>query len=157
LGVQHFDLYYTTPETLSAWKAWDTVETAPPRLPIPPLDFRQQWVLPPGVVPLSGAWQRPAGRTTDAAGLGWNRAAQAVWQTGQPRLAAFLPELATPPWVTTQRQHLAAAGPALQRQLGPDDQWVLGPTLEALILDQLKDQVAVVIDAEALAAAGLSP
>jgi hypothetical protein len=155
LGVQHFDLYYATPSRQSSWAAWDTLEAPLPQLPVgKPLDQRRSWVLPPGVVPVGDAWQRSGGPPA-AAGLSLARFAERTWHVGQPLLEALLSEAAAPEWAMQQRQHLCAAETALRKQFGPDTSWVLGPTLEALVFEHLT-KVPVVVDAEALSAAGLS-
>src|SRR5262249_35303430 len=57
-GPQNFEINYTTPAEFAMWKFWQTLTAQLPRLPARPLDLRQIWILPPGVTPLSEAWQR---------------------------------------------------------------------------------------------------
>jgi hypothetical protein len=150
LAVQYFEVWYVTVEDLSTWAAWETVSVAAPVLPVQPLDFRRDWLLPPGVVPLGGAWKRVAHLKDTPA---WTQLAEGAWNLGQPLLTSFLPEPALPPWAVIQKQHLAAAERGLRSRFGNESGWILGKILDALALES----VPIVVDATALAAAGLTP
>ncbi|HYV34736.1 MAG TPA: hypothetical protein VE988_03465, partial [Gemmataceae bacterium] len=156
LGMQHFNLYFAMPEGASSWAPWETLLAPMPVLPLTPLDVRQSWVLPPGVVPVGTAWQRVAGGPAGPVMTDWDASAKKAWHIGQPLLGALLPEFAAPSWATVQKQHLASAEAALRRRFGPESGWVLGPVLEHLALGQLPDDVPLVIDAVSLAEAGVS-
>jgi len=162
-AVQHFDLYYALPGGVSAWAPWEMLAAPAPKLPVRPLDLRQSYVLPPGVVPLSGAWRRgylAPGESPGANFRGsedWEQIARNAWRAGQPLLASLLPELAAPAWAAAQKQQLAAAEGRLVRQFGPYSGWTLGPVVETMALAHLPADVPLVIDAAALAGAGISP
>ena len=157
VALQEYDLYYGMPGGASLWAPWETVMASPPRLPVHPLDFRQTWVMPPGVVPFGSKWQRLTGSPSATGASHWQQMAEETWHAGNPWLTYLLPEIAQPPWVTAQKQHLANAEAALRRQFGPHSDWVLGHVVEALALKYLPPDVPLVVDAAALAAAGLSP
>jgi hypothetical protein len=149
-GTQQFDVYYATPGGLSTWSPWDTLAADLPELPVPAVDLRRSWLLPPGVVPLSGARQRFAepGLSADLRTSG-----SKIWRLGQVQLQWLLQSPAGPDWVLEQHQRLASAEASLRAQFGAPDNWVLGPVLESLALDHA--HLPVVVDAEALSAANL--
>jgi hypothetical protein len=60
-ALQDFDLCYEIPGGVSAWTPWSTVAATIPKLPVRPLDMRQTWVLPVGLVPISGDWHQVTG------------------------------------------------------------------------------------------------
>jgi hypothetical protein len=154
LGVQHFELVYVTSDGLRQWWPCQRLPAPLPQLPVKPLEFRRSWVLPLGVVPLDDSLVRLAQRPNEPAGTSPALSLEPLWTIGQPLLASFLDESATPPWATVQRQHLTTALGQLPKAAKT---WSLGQVVEWLVFDRLKHQVPLIVDAAALAAAGLTP
>jgi hypothetical protein len=154
LGVQYFELVYVTYDGLQQWLPWQRLPAELPQPPVKPLEFRRSWVLPPGVVPLDGSLVRLAHRPNEAAGTTPVLSLEPLWSVGQPLLASFLEESSTSLWATVQRQHLTTALGQLPKAA---KSWSLGQVLEWLVFDGLKHQVPLIVDAAALAAAGLTP
>jgi hypothetical protein len=153
--AQTLELYFTTADALSTYGAWDTLTGVWVRPPLQPLDLRRRWVLPPGVVPLRGAWRRTPAGAGPLNAEAWDRPARALWQLGQ--LPALADGPAAAPWFAQQKHYLAAGELALRKQMRSPEARTLGAAVEALALDHLQDRVAVVVDAEGLTEAGLSP
>lgn len=155
LAVQRFELVYATAQPAMSWSPWRQLPASLPKLPVKPLELRHTWLLPPGLAPLDGSMvqlmhrpDQPRSPATAAQML------EQVWDIGGPQLASLLTESSTPPWAVVQRQHVAAMSAAL-RQLKAPKAWTLGQTLEWMTVEHWKHQVPVIVDAAALAAAGL--
>jgi hypothetical protein len=157
VSIQDFDLYYETAGILSRWAPWETLPASPPQLPLRPLDFRRDWLLPKGMVPLDKGWQSvdpSADSPGDDAPPGWIARA---WHVGQPLMESLWGEPDNSDWASAEKQFLATLPDRLQRRLGPPTTWVLGAVLESIAGDFSAASPALVVDATALAAAGLSP
>jgi hypothetical protein len=157
-GLHQFEIVYAMDGP--AWKLWTRLEAPPaafhpwePELPVRPAAFRHVWKLPPGVKPL---WAErfhplPGGRADEASLVLPDWLPRAV-RPGPAPLGAVTPE------ETDQRQRFLAAAAALLRQrLEAGKECRLGDLLDRLTVEELQRQEAVVVDAAALAEAGLGP
>lgn len=137
-----------------AWTLWSRLEAPAPSLPLElkPLTFRRAWLLAPGVAPLQGSQRRLPGSAAQTASLlsleGWN-------------LRHWLGRLGLAPtsgseWQKDQRQRLEDASLGLGKP-EPGKPRTLGPELERLVIEQLRDQDVLIVDMEALQAEGIDP
>jgi hypothetical protein len=143
--MHRFEVVYASPRNNSPWALWSRLEAPVPSLPVRPVSFRRIWRLPPGVLPLTRGGQRRL------PGFGGQRGlAEVEFFPGSDlhREAQNLHH---------QRELLAEADAALRRQLVRDRSWRLGEVLNRLVFDRLQGQTVLVLDAEALREAGLTP
>jgi hypothetical protein len=138
----------------SCW-LWQIIDVPVPRLPMPVLNVRRTWRLPPGLVPL----QQSAYQCLDNPGRnegghpGWTNA-RLAWRAADPVLSALGVALSGTE-LLEQRQLLAGADAAIRSKIGAGSD--LATVLEQLAFDQLKGKATLVIDASALAEADLLP
>jgi hypothetical protein len=155
LAAHRFEIVYASGQRWSPAALAATLTAPAPQLPVPPAGFRRLWRLPRGVVPLSDGVRRLPDVLGGEAGPWWAVAPQA-WHAGQPLLTPLGPEFSSDEWVGGQEKLMANAEAAWRaRQRGADG--TLGAALERLAFDHLKPQAGLVVDAAALAAAGLRP
>ncbi len=143
VAVHPFEIVYAPTEAGPAGAPWARLEAPAPVLPVPPLTFRRTWQLPAGLVPVGDeSLHRLPGPASprDLPGL--------------EALLAFPGRQAQTTTRTRQRQAMLRGSAELARR--PRDAR-LGAALNRLDLDSLRGQTALVLDAEALRAAGLRP
>ena len=150
-NLHHFEVLYVGEGDGLTWPGWARLEAPAPQLPIPPLSVRRRWRLPPGMEPMESAFLC----VTD---LGRNAPVDSrlrqVWHGADPWLARLGFSLVDD-WATPQRQLMAGAEAAARRKLSKDA--LVGEALQLVALDSLGAQATLVVDAEALAAAGVTP
>jgi hypothetical protein len=126
---------------------WAPLSAAAPVLPVTPLHCRRIWRLPPGVTPLlDQGWLPLPGSGHESAALAWERG-----DIDYPSASAAPWDLAADQDSAEQRKVLADAAVGMRRE------FTLGQALDGLLQSQLKDQLRIVVDAAALAEAGLGP
>jgi hypothetical protein len=144
-AVHDFEILYASYPASAAWQFWSRAEAPVPSLPLRPLSFRRIWLLPPGLEPLTrGGLRRlpgPGGKG------GW---------TGTD-LFGRLHSSGEAQATSRQRQLLAQAAVRLRRPPVGEKPWRLGDLVRRLAFDHLRDQVVLVLDVDALRAAGLTP
>jgi hypothetical protein len=146
LTRHRFELVYTTPRTGATWMLWSRIEAPAPALPVRPLAFRRLWRLPAELVPLTRGGQRRLPGPDSAAALPRAEFLLQAFRNREGRPAARLRQ---------HRQLLAEAAAGLHRERPPGTAWRLGEVLHRLAFEQLKGQVALVLDAQAVRDAGL--
>jgi hypothetical protein len=147
-GAGHwFDVVYAC-EAPGDWFAGSEVLAAPPRLPATPWRERQLWRLAPGVVPLHQERLASLHHGLGSPAL-WLRQ---LWQGADP---LFEGGAAADDWIEPQRHSLLGAEAAVRRRGRRDA--TLGEALQRLVLDELKEQTALILDREALRQLGLEP
>jgi hypothetical protein len=146
--LHRVEVVYTT--ALPAWTLWATLDAPAPGLPVRSLSFRRAWHLPPELAPLTpGALQLLPSPGPADGGAG-----------GEPRLPAGLPLLAlgaAEDWADRQRLLVREAVSSLQSHRFEQAPRRLGEVLSYLAFDYLKEQGPLVLDALALAEAGMVP
>jgi hypothetical protein len=157
-AAHHFEVLYQLGESGPGWLPWTCLEAPAPQLPVKPLALRRTWLLPPGITPLWAGVQRlpdaggPAGEDL------WEATLRKGWGAGQTLLVdAAGPLLARENWAAAQQRRLEQAAAALPGRPEAERDWQLGPALERLVLDHLQGAFPLVVDAEAVRAAGLGP
>jgi hypothetical protein len=154
-SVQAFEIIYTSSGRAAGWLPWARLEAAVPQLPVRPLAFRRTWQLPPGLAPLEPAMQPLPGSAAPAGQDPWQESLRQGWQAGQGLLTAVGFPLAPQDWAAAQRRRLEDAVAALRTAGGGAEK--LGPFLQRLVREQLHDGPRLVLDAAALASAGIGP
>jgi hypothetical protein len=142
--VHRFEVVYASPKQGPGWALWSRLEAPVPSLPVRPVAFRRIWRLPPGVLPLTQGGQQRLPGSGSAGGI-----------AGFDFLAGFESHREAQN-LNRQRQLLAEADAALRGQFPQDKPWRLGEVLNRLVFDRLKGQTVLVLDAEALRAAGVT-
>lgn len=128
-----------------------TLATTAPILPVTPLHCRHLWRLPPGVAPLfEQGWLSLPGSGHEAATLSWERG------EGDYASLASSWDLASERVLIDQRPMLMDACAVLVRDRQGKG-LTLGQALDSLLQEQLKDQMRIIVDAAALAEAGVGP
>ena len=150
-NVHHFEIIYTSAAPGWTWPGWAGLEAPTPKLPLPPLVLQRKWRLPVGVEPLESSFICITDIHKEGPVL--SRIRQA-WHAGDPWLARLGLSIAED-WVRPQRQLMANADVTVRGKLAKD--WLLAEALQILAVDSLADLATLVLDAEALKAAGLSP
>jgi hypothetical protein len=134
-----------------SWMLWTQVDAARPTLPAEPLAYRHTWRLPPGVSPLfEEKYHRVPGPGEGFEPVEPGRLSQQM-----------RPLLRSPLWPASseeavQRQALADAVQAARRR-NAGHTLSLGEVAEQIAAELAKDGWTLVVDAEALRAAGLTP
>ncbi|HZT83001.1 MAG TPA: hypothetical protein VFA26_22415, partial [Gemmataceae bacterium] len=136
------------------FRLWASLETPPSILPVEPLTLRRTWRLPPGLAPLPDGRFRELPRPDEPQGPA-ARLAGAVTLFPRPALSGLRQSLLEDDWAVRQRQQVAEAG-ALARG-APGRTTTLGDMVQRLAFDHLAVHGPLVLDAEALAEAGLGP
>lgn len=163
-GLHQFEIVYATDSP--AWKLWTRLEAPAagtsgavtfrpwePELPVRPVAFRHTWKLPPGVEPL---WVErfhalPGGPATETELI------VPDWLRRQMFGGPASVDAVTPEGADQRRHFLAAAGALIRKKLEAGKECRLGDLLDQLTVEQLQRQEPLVVDAAALAEAGLSP
>jgi hypothetical protein len=145
-----FEVVYTTENRLGRWPPWHEIEASAPRLPVPPTTLRRIWRLAPGLVPLAPSTSHEQSVAGQASSW-WSQAAQ-WWHLADP----FLPgSWLGDGWSEKQTSVVLSAEASLRRKASADGR--LGDVLHDFVTEHLKNQAVLVLDREALAAAGLTP
>jgi hypothetical protein len=149
----HFEVVYT--RDVAPWGLWARLEAPGPLLPLElrPIESRRTWLLAPDVVPFDeSAWTRLPGAAVPEPFQQWKLQGEEVWQ----RLIGGLSVGRGEDWRRAQRQRLEAAAVGLgnREEARPPS---LGEALDRLVLDHLRDQLTLVLDARSLREAGLGP
>jgi hypothetical protein len=150
-AAHRFEVTYATAG--SAWTFWTRADAPRPTLPAEPLAYRHTWRLPPGVSPLfTENYRRLPGP-----GESFEPAGARAWSS------RVRPLLRTPLWPTASqdsaealRQALADAVQAIRRR-NAGRILSLAEVVEQTGAELAKGGRALVLDAEALHAAGLTP
>jgi hypothetical protein len=141
--IHPFEILYATRAEASTRTPWSRLEAPAPALPVAPVLFRRTWRLPPGVLPLArGGLRRLPGPASDSPFTGLKQ----LLQGKNSREERAREE---------QRQRLARAASALTRGGRPRGR--LGEALERLAFNLHAERTGLVLDVEALRAAGLNP
>ncbi len=151
-GATHqFAVVYAS--AAAPWSWWTRAESPRPPLPVEPLAYRHTWRLPPGVSPLD----ETSYRRLPGPGEGFEPIDPRRWTPAdRPLFRVPLWSTATKDTEAGQRQALADAVQAVRR--GNASQTLpLAEVLERVAAELARDGRALVLDAEALRAAGLTP
>jgi hypothetical protein len=145
------EILYTTPTPVGAL-GWLRLESLAPVLPVTPAEFRQRWLLPPGVLPLweTGVRELPGSEAVPAPLL------RVRWPTDLFRLGPVisLPGQEGARQAQARRQALTDAA-AASGNPGADRR--LDALIEEVAFEHLRDQHPLVLDTTALARAGVGP
>jgi hypothetical protein len=146
--VHPYELTYSTGQERLTGALWGRVVAPAPTLPVRPLTFRRIWRLAPGVVPLTQAQLR--------------RLPGPELELGFPSFESLRSLLAvvmdrSPAGTSSQRLLFLDAEADLRGQTPAGKTWRLGEALSRLVFEHLKGRSALVLDAQALRDAGLTP
>ncbi|MBY0522421.1 MAG: hypothetical protein K2R98_03445 [Gemmataceae bacterium] len=135
--VHRYEVAYTT-ET-PTWSVWSRLESPAPAPTVRVLAFRRTWSLPADVTPVASKSLR---RLPGAAAV-------------EPfPLPSFFEDRTQEEESARQQQLVTDALARLRKQLGTDEPGQLGPWLEMLAFDCMKDQAPLVVDVRAVRQAG---
>jgi hypothetical protein len=156
LGLtQHrYELVYSSADEATWWLG--TRLAAPcPRLPLSPLSLRRVWRLPEGTVPVDPSALRLPSPARLPQSTAWWEVGEDLWHGGRSLLTALGQEHAGADWEARQRQIVSSAEAGLRKKLRAGKDHTFGDFLEKLIVEQLKHEVPVVVDAQALQELGV--
>jgi hypothetical protein len=147
-----YEILYTTPRPGGAF-GWSRLEAEAPVLPVTPATFSRRWLLPPGLLPLwdGAARKLPGAETTPGPFL------TARWPTDLFRLGPPIPFPSGQNSASRERRQALADAAAGLRNSHPGAELPLGRLVEEVAFDYLRDLHPLVLDAAALARAGLGP
>jgi hypothetical protein len=150
-NLHHFEVLYARRGPGLRWPGWASLEAPLPKLPVLPFSLQRKWHLPAGMQPLDSSFLCVTDSEREGPVLAGIRQA---WHAADPWLARLGLSF-TDDWVTPQRQLMANAELAVRPKISKDCQ--LGKALQILAMDHLGNQAVLVLDSEALQAAGLMP